>query len=454
MEIWTDTQGFERYADPTLGRSIANSVFGNVTQTLASNPSTCIPPPMFNSGGNNESFSGDDGTQNPQLVESLTQFTDEFEIVDAQLKTAKNQLNSLVDNGSTSNLLSNIHSRWNRDTVALRQNILNQSPNISTEALLAIAQLGTLNKATLMQVLLANPSACKGRKLFNALKQEIVTPLNDAEIRQLQNARLPRNSRRFELENTINFSSTKRARIAKQIINELLTDSEGNKAQLRYWWNRLGTRHDMYNLAESYTKDNESNRYEATIRVFNRDLAFSDMYVQENQDYIDLYSLKSRILKSGRNLRQLNQSEIVTIRRIANNSRAEAAVQANNILCFAIGECKHLEIPRLSQQRESVQGLNVSNKQIVLSAKNTENIAAYPNPTHGILTMDLKLPNSFGKAFVSMLDLTGQEIIHQVVEVGQAQIIWQTEQMKEGLYFLILKVDNQITGKSKIIIQK
>ena len=81
-------------------------------------------------------------------------------------------------------------------------------------------------------------------------------------------------------------------------------------------------------------------------------------------------------------------------------------------------------------------------------------ITAYPNPTHGILTMDLKLPSSFGKASVSMLDLTGQSIINQKIERGQQQIIWQTEQMKEGLYFLILKVDNQIIGKSKIIIQK
>jgi hypothetical protein len=63
---------------------------------------------------------------------------------------------------------------------------------------------------------------------------------------------------------------------------------------LRYWWGRIGTRHAQYNLAETYITEPQSSRYEAMLRDWNRDLAYSDVLVQENQDYIELYGIKSK----------------------------------------------------------------------------------------------------------------------------------------------------------------
>lgn len=119
-------------------------------------------------------------------AESVTELTNEFEAVDAVLQTAKTQYANLIDSGNSNGLLSNIHSRWNRDTTALRINLLAQSPNLSTTALLATAQLGVLKKQALMQILLANPSACRASKFLRSLQRDMPNLLTDAEMQQLR----------------------------------------------------------------------------------------------------------------------------------------------------------------------------------------------------------------------------------------------------------------------------
>ena len=79
---------------------------------------------------------------------------------------------------------------------------------------------------------------------------------------------------------------------------------------------------------------------------------------------------------------------------------------------------------------------------------------AYPNPTSGSLTIDFDIQTPFTEGSLSLLDLTGKTILSQKINVGQKQIVWQTEQLKLGLYFIILKVDNQTVHQTKVSVQK
>jgi hypothetical protein len=78
----------------------------------------------------------------------------------------------------------------------------------------------------------------------------------------------------------------------------------------------------------------------------------------------------------------------------------------------------------------------------------------YPNPTSGSLVVDFDIQTLFTEGSVSLLDLTGKIILHQKINQGQKQAIWQTEQLKHGLYFIIMKVDNQVVYQTKVSVQK
>ncbi len=81
-------------------------------------------------------------------------------------------------------------------------------------------------------------------------------------------------------------------------------------------------------------------------------------------------------------------------------------------------------------------------------------INAYPNPTSGNLTIDFEIQNPFKTATFSLMDITGREVLNQKIENSQKQVVWQTEHLHNGLYFIVLKIDNQIVYQSKVSVQK
>jgi Secretion system C-terminal sorting domain len=81
-------------------------------------------------------------------------------------------------------------------------------------------------------------------------------------------------------------------------------------------------------------------------------------------------------------------------------------------------------------------------------------MAAYPNPTSGSLTIDFDSQKPFNTAFLSMMDIAGREVLKQKIDAGQKQIVWQTEGIQNGLYFIVLTLDNQITHQTKVSVQK
>ena len=453
FDIWLDAQPFERFFQNSLSNAHANATLGLVNQTGTNATSNCsvFVPLMRRPDNNSVVNSSNTSVDVMQLTTAeLDELSTEYDELDAALQKAKKQFTDLLDGGNQGQLMSNIRTRWNTDTPTLRRSLLALSPNLSAEVLVVTAQLNVLSKASLMQVLRANPSACRSNKLVKALKQDVRTPFSDAEIQSLRSLSAS-GSQRYDLQQAISMYSSKRGGIARSLINGMIGDAEGNRDQLRYWWKRIGTQSALYSLAESYIKDNQSNNYEAQLRNLSHDLADFELQVKENDDYVELYGIKSKVLKSGRSWQEMTTNEVEKLRRIANSTRADAAVQANNILCYAFGECKPLVIPRLNH----VGGIVVPEPPSALSsAKPNSQFVAYPNPARNTINVDYKLTDKFEDAYISLFDFTGREIKRQKLVANQSQVQWQTDQLQSGLYLISIYADNRLVWKTKVSVQK
>jgi hypothetical protein len=86
--------------------------------------------------------------------------------------------------------------------------------------------------------------------------------------------------------------------------------------------------------------------------------------------------------------------------------------------------------------------------------KHPLSINAYPNPTSGSLTIDFEIPTAFKTAEFSLIDIAGREVLHQKIDAEQKQVVWQTESLHQGLYFIILRIDNRIVSQTKVSVQK
>ncbi len=480
-DIWSDALPFVRFFQSSVTNSQASTTVGPVNQFPVTSTSSCSPFVQFlrvpNSDNNSsmtnaqktasqmessliEGSNGADYTSignNGVLTEGLSsaqlsELSRDFEEAEAALQAAKRQHTELIDGGNQGQLLSNVRTRWNRDTATLRRSLSALSPNLSTEVLIATAQLNVLSNPTLMQLLKANPSACRSNKLKKVLTQELSAPFSDADFQSLLSIST-RGSQRFDIEDAINTHSSRKGEIGRALISGLMTDQDANRDDLRYWWTRIGTRHAQYSLAESYIKDNQSNRYEAQLRNLSRDLTDFDVQMKENEDYVSLYGIKSKVLKSGRSWKQMTSSEIEQVRRIANSTRGDAGVQANNILCYAFGECKPLEVPRFGSL-EGIQGLKAQTPNASNAAKSGNQFVAYPNPAHGTIHVDYNLEGKFEDAYISLIDFTGREIKRQKIYANRSQVQWQTEQMQSGLYLITIYADKRLVWQTKISVQK
>lgn len=101
---------------------------------------------------------------------------------------------------------------------------------------------------------------------------------------------------------------------------------------------------------------------------------------------------------------------------------------------------------------------NCPNEEIRVNTFDSENpplsIKAYPNPTSGSLTVDFDIQTTFKEASFSLTDATGREVLNQKINNGQNQVVLQTEQLNQGLYFIILKKDNRAVYQTKVSILK
>jgi Pregnancy-associated plasma protein-A len=129
FDIWTDTQdGFQRfYLNTSQFDQRRIAVVNNadlIQQTPTEGGPSCSSFVMFmspnpNSAVNAAAMSSLSAAKlNPDNVLELTSA---FEEADLALKTAKKQHTDLIDGGNQAGLLSNINSRWNRDTLPCGQ---------------------------------------------------------------------------------------------------------------------------------------------------------------------------------------------------------------------------------------------------------------------------------------------------------------------------------------------
>jgi len=81
-------------------------------------------------------------------------------------------------------------------------------------------------------------------------------------------------------------------------------------------------------------------------------------------------------------------------------------------------------------------------------------ISIYPNPAKGNATISCFIPYKTKQTEMTLSDMFGRTMKHYYLENGDNQIIFNTQQLSEGLYFLKMMIDNQNTITQKVVITK
>jgi hypothetical protein len=84
--------------------------------------------------------------------------------------------------------------------------------------------------------------------------------------------------------------------------------------------------------------------------------------------------------------------------------------------------------------------------------KNSEFVSVAPNPTNGVITIELLNGFEFNKSVMSLVDFTGKLVLSKVLNINESKLKVDLSDFSTGIYFLKLQSANKIVTK-KIIKQ-
>jgi len=132
----------------------------------------------------------------------------------------------------------------------------------------------------------------------------------------------------------------------------------------------------------------------------------------------------------------------------AENSTGGARSTAQNILTYAENshfcDCMHSD----DSTNAKMGGTSLGNS---LNRIYGLEITATPNPARVYVAFNYQLPESKPEGIISISDMAGKEIQRFAVSGKQGQYVWDTREIKSGVYICTLSAGKLVASKKLIV---
>lgn len=356
----------------------------------------------------------------------------------ANYRNEAESLNTQIDGGDTDNLLSAINS--NMSNGQLKNLLLANSPYLSDEVLLAMLNSNlSLPNGHIKQILLAN----------SPLSQDVMDAINNQNLpngimNQINAAQNGSMSAMEELKASISYYKSESDLFQNALIRYFLNDSTevyGEDSVVVILKNDNRELNNKCRLAALYIKKQD---------FVNATSLLDSMDNSQTTDHSEFCEYQKLILSLEQTLKACYTLEDDPIKKnqieqIANqNDNSKRCVHASSILKQIFNHPYQEYIPFLSVTK-SMAITNDPNH-----GKNTKFFSLYPNPSSGIVNIDLDLIKG-DQAQLVVLDLSGK-----VVEIKDINTSFQTLDVSNyasGVYLIKITSSFGLSQISKLIVE-
>jgi len=368
----------------------------------------------------------------------------------AILRTSYNNLNynyiSLIDNGDTDILQSQIENNWSSDAWSLRNNLMQESPYLSTEALLTAAAENLLPNAMLLEVLLANPDATRGENFITELNEVTNNALPEYMLNYVRN-NWDTETVRTTLEAEMSYFKSKIA-TTSNFIKYLEKSKDEHTYADRHNTVLMGDCvSDKIGLMDFFVENSEWIRADSVLQALNSDESIQgDLVLLE--DYDNYITFRSSL--GARNVAQLDSSEISYLETLAEQGN-RASGYAENILCFFYGICYEKEMvdEESSEKMLTPPSLNEKTLEEIMY-----NITVYPNPASDFTSIKWEIYDELKNSHYKIFDLNGREMGSGAIEGNVGEQVIDTRSLTKGVYIINIYNDGIMKMNSKLIVSK
>ena len=354
---------------------------------------------------------------------------------------------NLKDGGNTEALQTEVEMSWPQDTLELRAELLGKSPHLSKDVLMTAAdKTEVLPESILFEILSANPDELRKGELIKYLEDK-EQPLPGYMISILRQLAGGITYKTILLLDMAKYSSAK-TQAAYDLIRSCLNDSVTDYQYLRDWLDNLNNMNADLQIVSTYLAEDD---YTSAQTMLDMIAGLYELEGDALNDFIDYKSLTEMQMtwqQQGRNIFQLDSTEVATLVDFAENSTGKASVSAKGILEFAYEYryCDCLPVNDTSAWKSSVIDPVIQTDESGLF------IEAKPNPASTWVAFDYKLPVYVNEAMLQISNIEGKSITTFTLTTRRGQQIWDIRDVEKGVYLYTLIVGS-ISKSGKLIVE-
>ncbi|MCF8230319.1 MAG: T9SS type A sorting domain-containing protein [Bacteroidales bacterium] len=355
------------------------------------------------------------------------------------------QYESLKDGGDTEAELNDVQAAQPDDMWDLRAQLLGDSPHLSQEVLMETSdRTDVFPDNVLFDILAANPDELKEDTLLSYLENK-EDPLPDYMISMLRDLAIGNITHKTILKNQMADHYSRKMQAAQDIVRSILNDSVLDVTDYRNWLDNMSCLEADKQIISSYFSEDDT---ASAMTLMNM---IPDLYELEGEaldnfnDYKDLVLMQLNWKQNGKNIFELDSTDIAALEVYANGSSGSSRAMARSMLSFAYNYnfCDCLALNDSSYYKSS-HGSNWNS----LNNPYGPVVKVEPNPADTWVAFNYELNNKESVGYLKITSITGEVIKQFVLKGKKGQQIWDTRMVKPGVYLYTLMSDGLIsTGK-------
>lgn len=354
---------------------------------------------------------------------------------------------NLKDGGSTEQRIIDVDNAQASNMWQLRTDLLGYSPHLSDTVLKKVAdKTAVFPDAVIFDIFAANPDELKKAEIIEYLENK-AQPLPAYMVDVLKQMAAGE-TYRTSLEKTMSMYKKNMYRAAQDIIRSYTYDTVPNKyVQVRNWLDNIGGYQADMQIISTYLSENNYTDALSLANIMPGIYNLSGNDLDEHNMFLNILQLYKNVYDSGRQLPQLTEAEENIIVEIANTSNDIAGSMAKSWLRGNRNLFMELCLD-CSSSGGNTKSSSVINPEVLAKIHNLT-VSVSPNPTKYYTTIAYTIPETESSATLSISDMSGKVVKQNTLTAKQGQLVWNTTNVKSGIYMLILQSGNNIV-KEKI----
>lgn len=383
----------------------------------------------------------------------LAELEDEYNQHKAAYLTILYNYNSLIDGGSTSQLLQQVYETWPSEVWVLRQELLSKSPFLSIQTLLETAEAQILPRAILLEVILANPDISNNPALMDWLNSQN-PPVPAYMIELIQNS-WGQETPRSAIEASMAVQASAMNHILNRIIHHYAVDTVERSEYIIDWLEQAIDLPSKFQLAIYHAELGDSETALSTLsNLSTNGFATSEEEELQIEMLVSLIEAIDAVSYQNNNFNEIPGNILDNLETYLNSytdHHGYGLTLIGNLLCQVRANCQNL-IPALPSNMANLRtsGSTPSNSKI----QEMIELNVYPNPASSYTSIEYNLYTD--EKDLSLNVYTLQSI--QVQKIAQTSkndtTVLNTSTLSPGMYYIQLENSTgQVLGRKKLIVQ-